>query len=757
MVRGPRRRALHAAALVLSAVPLLVASPATGTTASAPPGGLAATSRYAASASTGRAVPAVDALVAADAPVAAGPLAAEGPLAAAAGRVAGPGATGTTELTLSSVSPAVVQKGQDLVITGSLRNGTSAPLAGPVVRVVLGATPVERSRTRVREWAAATGPARGTVVGAARVAGTLAPGAAGVFRVVVKDLASRASGSTYGALPLSIESGGTSVRTFAGYQRLKQYQPLAVAWAVPLTLDPDPDLFVAEGPQREDAWQRALGDGSRLTRVLDATQDTTVTWAVDPTLTPSLLQGQHDVGTGAASVGERALRTATEARVTNGAARHTPWVLPDTDADLAAVVGTSAGDALMRGYVARSGAVAKALQGRSDVAWPADGAYTSSRETALRRVFRAPALGGQVVSASVLETDTTASTPVAAARSATGLPLLAYDDGLSGLLARTRSPQEGVLSAQQFVADTVALLNELPGTQDRTVFVVAPRSWGPDPAAAQAFFTTASSIPWLVPTSTDAELARARRATPSPAAPVTRPSVPPPAGPPVLTATRVAELERTVRTVQGVATIRDDGDTFARTWSRAAEQLASTRWRSAPTAWNTLAGRVDQAAAQTTSAVRVLAGTINFLAESGRLQITVTNDLTVPVDNVRLTVEASNPRLRIDSQPPALRIGPRSKATVSIGVTALAAGPVPLRTTLTAPDGTVIGQGADVQVRVTPTGDWVYWVLGGIAGLVLLAGLVRTFRHRPRRRASAVPGSTVPTAAPAPTAPEEPR
>ena len=98
----------------------------------------------------------------------------------------------------------------------------------------------------------------------------------------------------------------------------------------------------------------------------------------------------------------------------------------------------------------------------------------------------------------------------------------------------------------------------------------------------------------------------------------------------------------------------------------------------------------------------------------------------MPVENVKLTVEASNPRLRIDSQPSVLRIGPHSRATVSVSVTALAAGLVPLRTTLTTPDGTVVGQGADVQVRVTPTGNWVYWGLGGIAGAILLLGIVRT-------------------------------
>jgi hypothetical protein len=219
-----------------------------------------------------------------------------------------------------------------------------------------------------------------------------------------------------------------------------------------------------------------------------------------------------------------------------------------------------------------------------------------------------------------------------------------------------------------------------------------------------------------------------------------------PASPgPVLTADRVRQLEATVRTVRGVALIRDDGAAFAKTWTRAAEQLASTRWRAAPTTWNTLSGRVQAAAAQTTSAVKVSAGTVNFLAETGRLQITVTNALDVPVENVKLTVEASRPLLRIDSQPAVLRIGPRSQTTVSVSVTALAAGAVPLRTTLTTPDGTVVGQGADVQVRVTPTGNWIYWVLGGVAALVIVLGTVRSVRRRPTNRlTSAAPTGPLP-------------
>ncbi|GAA2166709.1 DUF6049 family protein [Pedococcus bigeumensis] len=640
-------------------------------------------------------------------------------------------------LDLGSVTPAVARTGDDLVVTGTLHNGTGAALARPTVAVVMGS--MEPTRKAVRDWAAQTGPAAGKVVGQSRLPGTVPAGGSQGFSVRVPKLAALGP-AAYGAIPISIQSGAASIRTFAGYQQTKQYQPMSISWAAPLTLDPDPNLFGGSGAAREIAWNEALGDGSRVSRVIRATEDAPVTWAIDPTLTPTLLPDDVDLEADSPQGRqEGAIRAATEKQITDLAARHTPWVLPDTDADLAAVAGIRAGEPLMRTFVDRADRVAAQLAGRADVAWPADGGYTASRESALRRVFRVPALAGQVTAASALTPAGSVNTPSAAQRSTAGLPLLVYDDSLSGLLARTTSASDGVLSTQQFVADSVALLNELPGTEGRSVFVAAPRSFNPDPETARSFFAATATIPWLAPTTTDAVLASARRAVATSSAPVTRPSAPVTGGRAVLTTQRVGQLEQTVRTVRGVAQIRDDGDAFLRTWTRAAEQLASTRWRSAPTAWNTLSGRVSDAARQTTTAVKVVASTINFLADSGRLQITVTNDLGVPVDDVKLTVEASNPRLRIDSQPAVLRIGPHSRATVTVSVTALAAGPVPLRTTLTTPDGTVIGQGADVQVRVTPTGHWIYWGLGGVAGAILLLGIVRTFRRRPGTAPGASP------------------
>ena len=57
-------------------------------------------------------------------------------------------------------------------------------------------------------------------------------------------------------------------------------------------------------------------------------------------------------------------------------------------------------------------------------------------------------------------------------------------------------------------------------------------------------------------------------------------------------------------------------------------------------------------------------------------------------------------------------------------------GRVDVTATLRAPDGTILSEPTAFSVRVSPTADWMYWVLGGLAGLVLVIGVVRTVTRR---------------------------
>jgi len=130
-----------------------------------------------------------------------------------------------------------------------------------------------------------------------------------------------------------------------------------------------------------------------------------------------------------------------------------------------------------------------------------------------------------------------------------------------------------------------------------------------------------------------------------------------------------------------------------------------------------------------TGGVRINPTEVNFLAQEGLIQITVVNELPVTVQDLQLELEPGNARLRIIEAPDAVTIGPMSRATVQFRAEAVAAGEVPVRATLSTPGGLTIGEAQDVGVQVRPTGIWIYWLLGGLAGVILILGLTRALRR----------------------------
>lgn len=665
-------------------------------------------------------------------------------------------------VSVTSIGPAVVTPTAPLVVTGTVRNDGVVAVSSPVVRVVHGSQSLA-VRTDVVAWARGRGPDPGQVLSSTKV-GRLAPGATTGFSMTVKGLTSRA-GPAYGALPLSVQTESTAVHTFASYQRKKEYEPLELSWIVPITLDADPALFGPAGADRDRAWAATTGPGSRLDSMITATSGLPVAWAVDPLLSQEPAVDGMDAGPsvttttssdssgsqvvppvgGSTSPAEARLRAALSQRIRDQAPGHSPLVLPNGDADVASAAQTGGARGLVTDQIRYAVDVAGVLGGRADIAWPADGAHTAARERTLRSMYSG-SLGAEIVSELALPPTGISN---AARRSSHGLPLLAYDEALSARFAATTNPSSAALNAQQFVADSVLLLNELPGTR-RNVLVAAPRTFHPDPEALRDFASAVGSVPWLRPVGLESLLDAAARATPVAAsdALVRRPPQlsrdPVAAGQPVLTAPRGAAVEETLRNLRGVARVRADGVEFARVWTEAEEQLTSVRWRGHLRAWSVVHSRADGAARATARGVTVSPRSVNFLADKGRLQITVVNTLTVPVHDVTLRLVPDNPRLRVDQQPATLHIGARSRTTATARVTSLSAGRVPITTTLTGPDGTVLGRGTVLMVQLSPTGNWVYWVLGSIAGLILVLGIARSVRRRPRRAVAlaAVPSPT---------------
>lgn len=105
--------------------------------------------------------------------------------------------------------------------------------------------------------------------------------------------------------------------------------------------------------------------------------------------------------------------------------------------------------------------------------------------------------------------------------------------------------------------------------------------------------------------------------------------------------------------------------------------------------------------------------------------MTVENRLDTGIENATLDLTVAHPILRIESGPQPVQVSAQSRSTVGFEASAIASGRVSVTATLRAADGTVLGEPTRFSVRVSPTSDWIYWVLGGLAGLVIAIGVAR--------------------------------
>lgn len=701
-------------------------------------------------------------------------------LATAEVLVTAPPVTGPAAVTLTSVSPEVAVPRAPITISGTVRNVGSVPIDAPMVRALIGHRGLI-SRTAVSEWSTPAGEQSVGEVARIPLGPSLAPDAVAAFTLVVPATAI-SHRESFAVLPVSVEVVGTtsdaaSQAVVLGSQHtflptlsaIKAYEPLSIAWLVPLTLDPDPALFGMDSAARDAAWTKAIGPGSRLDGVITGTDSAKVTWAIDPAvLGPPGEPATTETSTAPAPTPATAPATApaptptaipvptqssdantdpvTEAttalanRLRTAAPRHTLWSLPYADPDLVALLPLASGNRALESLISRPSVLDAAVgTTRTGIAWPVDGTLTTDRENRLRRAFSSSGLDAAVISASARTTHS-GYTDDASRKSTGGLPLLAYDQALSRTFAQTPAIASGAITTQLFLADSLALLGERPGTRNRSVLVAAPRTFAGDPSVLGSFFAAVAKAPWLTPTTTDQLLAAAGTASPdlppvgtneTASPPTPSPTTPDPLSPGTspLNQAWLQAIARTTLAIDGVASIRDDTQSFRVRWTDAQEQMLSSRWRGHGRGVTVINAATQGAINAVSRGVHVVPSSVNFFADRGVLQVTVVNDLAVPVHDVHLTLNPGQPRLRVDQQAGPLRIGAKSRTNVKLNVTAIAAGLVPIEAVLTTSNGTPLGQKARVNVRVQPTSTWIYWVLVGLASVILVLGVYRSLRR----------------------------
>ena len=672
-------------------------------------------------------------------------------------------------VSLAAVTPTVATPKASIKIVGSVHNSGRAPIASPMARALIGQNPLT-SRQAVSDWAANAGEQALEEVARTSLGKTLAPGAATAFTVTIPASAISHTAS-FAILPLRVEVAGTT--SAATQQRgdmntflptlatIKAFEPLSIAWLVPLTLDPDPALHGMPSPARTAAWTKSIGPGSRLDRLIQGTENANVTWAIDPAIlgpsqalspvgasttpTPSPTASQLPAPGGTAAPDPvTGVTAALAARLKAATPRHTLWSLPYADPDLAALLPLTSGDQALATLISRPSTLDVAVgPARTDIAWPVGATLTPQSQAQLRRAFASSGLTAAVTSTSAL-TSHNGSTVDASHKSSSGLPLLAYDEPLSRTVAQTSSRGSGAITIQRFLADSMALLGERPGTRNRSVLIAEPRTFAGDPTVLRSLFAAVTKASWLIPTTTGQLLDTSEKLTPEvpgqgmsgtatspPASPTASPTAPDPLSPGTspLTSSQLATIPGTLSAITGIASILGDGRLFTATWTDAQVQKLSARWRDHPDGLTAIDAATNSAISTVSRSVRVAPSSVNFFADRGVMQVTVVNDLNVPIHDVHLTLTPAQPRLRIERQPGPLKIGAESRTTVPLQVTSIAAGVVSVETVLTTRNGTPLGQNAGVNVRVQPPASWIYWVLGGLAGLVLVLGTRRSLRH----------------------------
>lgn len=629
---------------------------------------------------------------------------------------AAPDDTASSTLTLTSITPVVDATGASsgtATIRGRLTNDGDVALEDPAVSVVLG--DAQMTREGIEDWAKGETRVSGDALDRDVAARRLAPGESTPFALQV-DGADLLPGRSWGAAPISVQSDEDVVHTFLGIHRAKEYEPLKMLWGVPVTLPPRNQLWAAPGESRTRAWTESAGPRSDLAQVAAADPRPGDMWLLDPLLLP-------DAVPAADSGIPRAEREVREDLAEDLRARMDPRrtvVLPEADADVAAATQSESARALVRPQVAGAQEVADELGARGDVAWPADDLVSADRVDALTGLY---GTSPSVVVPRTALTDT-AFTPHAFQTTASGTPLLVSDPELSAVAGSLREEDDAVLATQRLVADSASMLGDLPGTS-RTVLVVPPRSSRPDPAAYRSMREAVASIPWTARGDVaDEAQEQAQEPLDVPAT-----LADPPA--PQLTEARARRILADVATRRSVATVRVDGERWQRSVAASQAQLTSARWRSGPWHFRTLATRVHADVTATGRQLQLASGEVNFFADTGRLQITVENTSDVELRDLQIRLQPGSPILRIDDDPEPVAVAARSRRTVTVQASALAPGRVPIRVEVTDPAGRALAEPAELRVRVSPTGGWIYWGVGFVALASVAFGTWRTVRRRP--------------------------
>lgn len=669
---------------------------------------------------------------------------------------AGPGASavpradeaGEVVVVIDTLTPLVPGPDGRLTVRGRVVSTSRDPVSDIAVVLRRSAGPLTaRAQVTAAAETGLAGPDPDDVVltgTRVEVTSSLPPGDAVPFRLSIP--LAEAGFTTAGAYVLGVEAtgrvGAESTARRIGVERTflpwfpEDIDPIGVTWLWPLAAAPD---RTATGLLVSDTVPVEVSPGGRLFTLVDVGRryPGSVAWVADPALLQTVadLVGGYQVRVdGALVAGDReAQARAWLEQVSAVAAGPGIRTLPYADIDASAAVRAGLSADVVRAVTSGPGVAAAALGevAPGGLAWSP---FPRLDPQALA-VLASAGTTDVIVSAGALR-PADPGRPLATVATGQGtVRAVLADPGLSRTLdLPQRTPAEILLARQQFLAETAVLATGPGGT-----YVVAPSSTAWDPARGLLIplLRALRTAPWLEEATLDTVLAQE---------PVTRTR----AGYGVraraeeLPPSYLASVARTSGRVASFASVLDDPVGVTEPYSAALLRAQSAAWRADLPGGQALVRAVSAELTGEIDQVRVLsAGTITFSGDTGRIPVTITNDLDRAV-TVGVTLRGQ-PERRMESDPLTGIVVPPGRMT-SVDLTARVIGGEPLTVEVQLLDGLGgdYGEPGLIEVRSTAYSRAAAWVVAIAFAAILVFVVVGVTRRIHRARAQSATGDLGP-------------
>lgn len=672
---------------------------------------------------------------------------------------AAPDSGGALQVVLDEFTPAIPQEKDTLVARGRVVNTSSVTVTDVRVGLRKSSSAIVDRADIDRIADTGVNPRQnpddvalpGTIV---NLGDELAPGGRASFaiEVPIKALGLPAAG-TYvvgiEALGIMDEAGVASdgrrgiTRTFLPWYPQGSVDPVDVVWLWPLA---DWPARTATGVLLDDRTPKALAEGGRLDTLVDLGERFTraVSWVADPQLLQTAsdmtsgylvdVDGTTELGTaeGAARTWLDRVRSATK----DGAALHT---VPYADIDASAVTRSGMTTDVVR--AATSGPVIAAdILGSA----PLGGLYWAPTGRLDRATVNVLASSGTtdivLGSDSMPPTDPAlagvATTPTAMLPTSAGaIRAILADSAITRTLTLpARTEHDSIAMRQRFLAQTGVLAQlASEGTSEGADIVVAPPTmrWNPSSEAIAPLLRATTRAPWMRPMSLDSLLAE-------PVSSISRQrgGYGDKARDAELPAGYMASVGRLSADLDAFTSILDDPSGVSEPFSSAILRAQSSAWRSEQRVGEELvAATVDELADQA-SLVRVLSsGTITLSGDTGRVPVTIANDLDRAV-TVGLALFGV-PRLRLESAPlNGIRIEPGKMASVDLDARVVGGDPLRVNVQLLTPDGDPYFEPTKITVMSTAYSRAAAWVVAMAFVAIVVFVVFGVFRRIHAARSS---------------------